>query len=47
MKERVIKKHYVDFHAGNENDIHFMELFKPDTIDRKCRICRVKFDSAR
>ena len=47
MKEHVIKKHYVDYHAVNENDIHFMELFKPNAIDRKCRICRVKFDSAR
>ena len=47
MKERVIKKYYVDYHAVNENDIHFMELFKPNAIDRKCRICRVKFDSAR
>ena len=31
----------------NENDLHFFELFQPDTVERKCRICRVTFDSAR
>lgn len=46
-KECVIKKHYVDYHAVNENDVHFNELFRPDTIERKCRICCVQFDSAR
>ena len=46
-RENVLKKHYVNYHSINENDVHFRELFKPDTIDRKCRICRVNFDNAR
>ena len=46
-KVKFIKKHYVNYHAVNEDDPHFVELFKPDTVERKCRICCVKFDSAR
>ena len=46
-RENVLKKHYVDYHLVNEDDIHFRELIKPDIIDRKCRICCVNFDNAR
>ena len=47
IRENVLKKHYVGYHLVNGDDIHFRELFKPDTTDRKCRICRVNFDNAR
>ena len=47
IRENVLKKHYVGYHLVNEDDIHFRELFKPDAIDRKCRICRVNFDNTR
>ena len=41
-----MKKHYVDFHAVDENDPYFLELFQPDTLNRKCSVvfptCRKK-----
>ena len=37
----------MDYHAVDENNPHFTELLKPDTVERKCKICSVKFDSAR
>ena len=47
MKKNVLKKHYIDYHSVNEDDIYFRELFKPDTHEKKCKICRVNFDNAR
>lgn len=47
IKEKVLKKRYVDYHAVNEEDVHFKELFKPDTTERKCKICHVTFDNAK
>ena len=37
----------MDYHAVDENNPHFIELFKPNTIEKKWKICTVKFDSAR
>ena len=38
-----MKKHYVDFHAVDENNRYFLELFQPDTLNRKCAKCSVVF----
>ena len=40
MRESVLKKHYVNHHFINKEDIHFKELFTLDTINKTCRICR-------
>ena len=42
-----MKKHYVDYHFINDEDIYFKDLFLPDTIDKTCRICNVIFKSPR
>ena len=47
MKENVIKKHYVNYHAVNEDDFFFKNFFTSDTLDKKCKICRMNFDTAR
>lgn len=47
MKENVLKKHYVNYHAVNEDDFIFKNFFTSDTLDKKCKICRVNFDTAR
>ena len=47
MKENVLKKHYVNYHAVNEDDFFFKNLSTSDTLDKKCKICRVNFDTAR
>ena len=39
------KNHYVCFHKVDENNLHFLDLFEPDTIDCVCHICNVKFDT--
>ena len=43
-----LKKHYVDFHDVDDSNPYFLELFQPDTLDRKCKKCcvvLVVFDS--
>ena len=45
IKEQVLKKHYVDYHFINDEDIYFKDLFLPDTLDKTCRICNVIFKS--
>ena len=47
IKEQVLKKHYVDYHFINDEDIYFKDLFLPDTLDKTCRICNVIFKSSR
>ena len=47
LKVDIAKKHYVDYQAVNEKDPHFLGLFKPDTIEKTCKICHVKFDTCR
>lgn len=47
MKENVLKKHFINYHAVNEDDVFLKNLFKPDTLEKKCKICRVNFDTAR
>ena len=45
LREQLLKKHYVDYHFINDEDIYFKDLFLPDTIDKTCRICNVVFKS--
>ena len=42
-----LKKHYVDFHGVDKSNSYFLELFQPDTLDRKCKKCCVVFGSSR
>ena len=42
-----LKKHYVDFHGIEKSNPYFLELFQPDTLDRKCKKCCVAFGSSR
>ena len=46
IRESVLKKHYVDYHFINEDDIYIKDLFLPDTIDKTCPICRETFKSS-
>ena len=46
IRERVLKKHYLDYHFINEDDIYFKDLFSSDTIEKTCRICRETFKSS-
>ena len=32
-----LKKHYVDFHGVDKANSDFLDLFQPDTLDRKCK----------
>ena len=34
---KIMKKHYMDYHTVDENNPHFIELFKPDTVERKSK----------
>ena len=45
--EKVIKKHYVDYHQIKENDTFFKDLFLPDTIEKKCNFCDIVFKTCR
>ena len=47
IKEQVLKKHYVDYHFINDEDIYFKDLFLPDPLDKTCQICNVIFKSPR
>ena len=47
IREQVLKKHYLDYHFINDEDIYFKDLFLPDTIEKTCRICNVIFKSPR
>ena len=47
IREQVLKKHYVDYHFINDEDIYFQDLFMPDTFNKTCRICNVFFKSPR
>ena len=39
------KKHFVDYHEVDENNLYFLDLFEPDIFDRVCFICNAKFDT--
>ena len=41
--EKIIKKHYVDYHQIKENNPFFKDLFLPDTLEKKCKFCDVIF----
>ena len=45
--EKVIKKHYVNYHQIKENDTYFKDLFLPDTIEKKCIFCDIFFKTCR
>ena len=47
IQKGVLKKHYVDYHFINDQDIFFKDLFTPDTIDKTCRFCKETFKSSR
>ena len=42
-----LKKHYVDFHGVDDSNPYLLQLFQPDTLDRKCTKCSVVFGSSR
>ena len=45
--EKIIKKHYVDYHQIKENNPFFKDLFLPDTLEKKCKFCYVIFKTCR
>ena len=45
--EKIIKKHYVDYHQIKENNPFFKDLFLPDTLEKKCKFCDVIFKTCR
>ena len=47
IEEKIMKKHYIDYHSINDEEIYFKDLFLPDTLDKTCRICNVIFKSPR
>ena len=47
LSESMLKRHYINHHCRNEDDVHYKNLFEPDTLDKTCRICRTVFDSLR
>ena len=42
-----LKKHYVEFHGVEQSNSHFLDLFMPDTLDRKCKKCCLMLNSNR
>ena len=47
VRESVLKNHYVNYHAINEDHIFFKDLFLPDTVDKTCSICKKTFKNCR
>ena len=41
------KKHYIGFHGVDQTSSYFLDLFQPDTQDRKCKKCRMMLNSNR
>ena len=41
------KIHHVVLHGVDENNPYFLDLFEPNTLEKKCLKCRVKFDTCR
>ena len=35
------------YHFIREDDVHFQNLFEPNTLDKTCTLCCITFDSAR
>ena len=42
-----LKKQYVDFHGVEQSNSYFLDLFKPDILDRKFRKCCLMLNSNR
>ena len=42
-----LKQHYVDFHGVDKANSDFLDLFQPDTLDRKCKKCCMMLSSNR
>ena len=36
IEEKIMKKHYIDYHFINDEEIYFKDLFLPDTLDKTC-----------
>ena len=47
IRESILKRHYIDYHYINDEDIYFKYLFLPDTFNKTSRICNVIFKSPR
>ena len=41
------KKHYIDYHEVDESSPYFLDLFEPDTVEKACLVCSVKFSTCR
>ena len=42
-----LKTHYVDFHGVDQANSYFLDLFRTDTLDRKCKKCCMTLNSKR
>ena len=42
-----LKMHYVDFHDVDQSNCYFLDLFQPDTIERKSKKCGLMLNSNR
>ena len=40
-----LKKYYVGFHGVDESNSYFLDLFRPDNLDRKCKKCCMMLNS--
>ena len=45
--EKVLKKHYVNYHQIKENDAHFKDLLLPDALEKKFKFCDIIFKTCR
>ena len=42
-----LKKHHVEFHGVEQSNSYFLDLFKRDTLNRKCKKCCLMLNSNR
>ena len=42
-----LKMHYVDFHGVDQANSYFLDLFRTDSLDRKCKKCCMTLNSKR
>ena len=41
------KKHYIEYHGVNDQNAYFLDLFEPDTLERKRSHYRANFRTCR